>query len=171
MRVIKLALISFIVLFLVITGISLFIPSHVRISKAINIKAEKDSIMVQIKYPERWKNWYPGIDSAKLYYKGGEVNGVILDNKDSLHPVYLAITKVQPDEITAEFITTKMRPVVNGWKTISYSTTDSITLQWYMDFQLRWYPWEKFRSLLLEGSYGAKMEKGLTNLRTVIQSK
>src|SRR5258706_1528134 len=169
MRFIKLAVISFIILFFVITGISLFIPSHVRISKAINIKAEKDSIMAQIRNPLRWKNWYPGIDSAAFFYEAGEVKGVILDNKDKSHPVYLAITKGQPDEITAQFITPNMRPVENGWRAISYSTTDSVTLQWYMDFHLRWYPWEKFRSLLLEGSYGAKMEKGLTNLRNTLQ--
>ena len=171
MHFIKLAVLSFIILFLLITGMSLLIPSHVRISKAINIKADKDSIMAQIKYPVRWKNWYPGIDTAKLFYEAGEVKGVILDDKDPLHPIYLVITKAEPGEVTAQFITSKMRPVVNGWKTISYSTPDSVTLQWYMDFHLRWYPWEKFRSLLLEGAYGSKMEKGLTNLRNVIQSR
>ena len=171
MRFIKLALLSFIILFLLITGISLLIPSHVRISKAINIRADKDSIMAQIRNPVRWKSWYPGIDTTKLLYKAGEVKGVILDDKDTLHPVYLEITKELPDEITAQFITSKMRPVVNGWKTIMYSTTDSVTVQWYMDFHLRWYPWEKFRSLLLEGAYGLKMEKGLTNLRDVLHSK
>ena len=171
MHYIKLALISFIILFLVVTGISLFIPSHIRISKAINIKAEKDSIMAQIREPVRWKNWYPGIDTVRFFYEAGEVKGLILDKKDSAHPVYLAITKVEADEITAQFVSTKMRPVVNGWKAISYPTTDSITVQWYMDFHLRWYPWEKFRSLLLEGAYGSKMERGLTNLRSVVQTK
>ena len=170
MRFIKLALFSFIILFLLITGISLLIPSHIRISKAINIKAEKDSVMAQLKYPANWKNWYPGLDTAKLLYEAGEIKGVILA-KDSLHPAYIRITKQEPDEITAQFITPKMRPVVNGWKTFNYSTNDSITLQWYMDFHLRWYPWEKFGSLLLESSYGAKMEKGLTNLRTLVQSR
>ena len=171
MRFIKLALLSFIILFLLITGISLFIPSHIRISKAINIKAEQDSIMAQIKDATKWKNWYPGLDTAKLFYEAGEVKGVILDNKDPLHPVYIIINKAEPGEITAQFITKKMLPVVNGWKTISYSTNDSVTLQWYMDFHLRWYPWEKFGSLFLESSYGAKMEKGLTNLRTLVQSR
>lgn len=170
MRHLKLALISFIFLFLLITGFSLFIPSHIRISKAINIKAGKDSIMMQIRDAAKWKNWYPGLDTAKLYYENGIVKGVMLNDKDPDHPVYIHIIKEEPGEITAEFITQKRKPVINGWRTISYSTTDSITLQWYMDFHLRWYPWEKFSSLLLERSYGSKMEQGLTNLKKLLQS-
>jgi hypothetical protein len=170
MRFIKLGLISFILLFLLVTVMSLFIPSHIRISKAINIKAEKDSIMAEIRDPAKWKNWYPGLDIAKLYYEAGEVKGVMLNDEDPAHPVYISITKAGKDEITAQFISKKMRPVLNGWKTIGYSTSDSVTLQWYMDFHLRWYPWEKFSSLLLEKSYGPKMEQGLTNLKKIIQS-
>jgi hypothetical protein len=72
--------------------------------------------------------------------------------------------------VTAQFITKKMKPVATGWKTISYPNNDSVTVQWYMDFHLRWYPWEKFGSLLLEKSHGARMEQGLTNLKKLIQS-
>jgi hypothetical protein len=171
MRFIKLALISFVFLFLLITVISLFFPSHIRISRAINIKAEKDSIMAQIRDAAKWKDWYPGLDTTKLFYENGIVKGVVLDDKDPDHPVYIHINKEEPDEITAEFVTKKMRPVVNGWRTISYSTNDSVTLQWYMDFHLRWYPWEKFSSLVLERSYGSKMELGLTRLKKLLQSK
>jgi Polyketide cyclase / dehydrase and lipid transport len=169
MRFIKLALISFIFLFLLVTVMSLFIPSHIRISRAINIKAEKDSIMAQIKDAGRWKNWYPGVDTAKLFYENGIVKGVVFDDKDPDRPIYIHITKEAPDEINAEFISKKMRPVINGWRTISYSTNDSITLQWYMDFHLRWYPWEKFSSLVLEKSYGSKMERGLSTLKQLLQ--
>jgi hypothetical protein len=171
MRFIKLGIISIVVLSLFITGMSLFIPSHIRLSKAINIKADKDSILGQIRDAAKWKNWYPGTDTARLFYHNGAATGVILDDKDTAHPVYIHITRETPDEVEAELVTNKMKPVVNGWKTISYPTTDSITLQWYMDFHLRWYPWEKFRSLILERSYGPKMEKGLSNLSMRLQSQ
>jgi hypothetical protein len=169
-RIIKLALLSIIFLFLLIAGISLFIPSHIRISKAINLKAEEDSIMGQINDPSKWKNWYPGLDTAKLLYVAGKVKGVVIDDKDPSHSVYIIIDEEKENEVIAQFIPKKMRPVVNGWKTISYSNSDSVTLQWYMDFHLRWYPWEKFASLLLEKSYGVKMEQGLTNLKKIIET-
>ena len=169
MRFIKLGIISFIFLFLLITGISLFIPSHIRISKAINIGASKDSLFAQIRDPSNWKNWYPGMDSAKPMYVQGVVKGMILDNKDSSHPIYLGITKIAEDEVTAEFVSGRMRPIVNVWRTISYPSKDSIVLQWYMDFHLRWYPWEKFSSLVLEKSYGTRMEQGLSRLKQLVQ--
>ena len=49
MRLIKLAIISFVFLFLVVTAISLLIPSHIRISKATNIAPPKDSVLALIK--------------------------------------------------------------------------------------------------------------------------
>jgi len=171
MRLIKLPILSFIFLFLLLTGISLFIPSHIRIAKEINIKAGTDSVMAQIRDAARWKNWYPGMDTAKLFYENGVVKGVTLDDKDSVHRVYFHITKDEPDEITAEFAGGKLKPVTNGWKAFPYAAGDSITLQWYMDFHLRWYPWEKFSSLIFEGSYGQKMERGLLNIKRLVQSE
>jgi Polyketide cyclase / dehydrase and lipid transport len=170
LRLIKLGLISIIVLFLLVTGMSLFIPSHIRISKAINIKADRDSIMAPIRDAAKWKSWYPGLDTVKLLVIAGKVKGVVLDDKDPVHPVYIVINKVEPDEITAQFVSKSLKPVINGWKTITYSVSDSVTLQWYMDFHLRWYPWEKFGSLLLEKSYGIKMEQGLSNLKKLAEA-
>lgn len=126
--------------------------------------------MAQIKDAARWKNWQPGLDTAKLLYAEGTVKGVILDDKDPVNPVYIILDKTDTNEVTAQFITSTMKPVVNGWKMITYPNTDSVTVQWYMDFHLRWYPWEKFGSLLFEKSYGARMEQGLTNLKKILQS-
>ena len=60
---------------------------------------------------------------------------------------------------------------MNGWKFISHAGSDSATLQWYIDFNLRWYPWEKFASLLFEKSYGAQMEQGLSNLKKIVEKR
>jgi len=169
MGLIKLAIISFIFLFLLVTGMSLFIPSHVRISRAVNIKADKDSVMSQVKDPARWKNWHPGLDTAQLLYVEGKVKGVVLDNSDIKRPVTIIITHSEADEVTAQFSPKKMRPVTTVWRTITHPGQDSVTLQWYMDFHLRWYPWEKFGSLVLEKSHGAKMEQGLTNLKRILE--
>jgi hypothetical protein len=170
MRIIKLGLISFVLFVVLVTGISLLFPSHIRISKAINIKADKAAVMAEIKEPSNWHKWYPGLDSAKLFYEMGQVKGVIVDNRDSAHPTLLKIQSIKNDEVTAKFIPRSLRPVDHGWKTLGDANADSITLQWYMDFHLRWYPWEKFSSLLLEKSQGTRMEEGLTRLKAVVQN-
>ena len=56
-----------------------------------------------------------------------------------------------------------------GWNFYATEIPNSVTVQWYMDFHLRWYPWEKFSSLLLEKRYGPMMEKGLGNLKALVE--
>ncbi|MEO5562164.1 MAG: SRPBCC family protein [Chitinophagaceae bacterium] len=170
MRFVRLAIISFVMLFLVIWGLSLFIPSHIRLSKAINVKASKDSVMLMLKDPANWRYWYPGLDSAKPMYTQGVLTGMIINNSDTSHPVYISKIKEDNEEVTAHFLGNNMNPVVNVWKTIEHPTSDSLTLQWYMDFDLRWYPWEKFSSIALEKSYAPKMEQGLSNLKKRVEN-
>jgi len=61
--------------------------------------------------------------------------------------------------------------VINGWKIYRYSNMDSLTLQWYMDFHLKWYPWKKFGSLFFENTYGVMMEQGLNNVKTLTEDE
>jgi hypothetical protein len=63
------------------------------------------------------------------------------------------------------------RPIISGFKIIRHQQGDSATLQWYMDFELRWYPWEKFRSLFYENIYGLQMEQGLLNLKELSEER
>jgi len=170
MRILRLIIISFILFFLLGTAFSLMIPSHVRISKAINIKGDKDTIMAAIKDPARWKEWYPGQDSTQLLYVDGQVKGVVMKKADSTELAHIIITKSSADEVNAEFEGKKQRPVQNVWRTIKYASNDSVTLQWYMEFHLHWYPWEKFASLMLEGSYAPIMEKGLHNIKRNVEN-
>ncbi|TMI89684.1 MAG: hypothetical protein E6H06_17930, partial [Bacteroidetes bacterium] len=79
MRFLKLVIISIIFFLLLVTIISLFIPSHVRISRAVQINTSQQSVMRQISDPVNWKNWYPSADSANFFYENGFVKGLILD--------------------------------------------------------------------------------------------
>lgn len=168
MRLIKLALISFLSLALLVTVISLLIPSTVHISKAVNLKAPKDSVLAQLQDAGNWRNWYPGIDTAKPLIVDGVVKGAYF-SVDTVNAVMLKLDQVSSSGATALFTGRNMRQVENRWTLIEHPGSDSLTVQWYMDFNLRWYPWEKFASLLFESSYGMKMEQGLNALRDHVQ--
>lgn len=150
MRIIKLALISLIAFALMITVISFFFPSHIRISKAINIGAPADAVMYNLQRPSQW---HPAYDSA-----GGLPDTVLLSRQTS------------PEETDFSFRTDTKESATNGWKVLSGLYPDSVTVQWYMDFKLRWYPWEKFSSLLFENRYGPFLERGLTRLKQVCEA-
>jgi hypothetical protein len=150
-HLIKLAIISFILIFGLITAMSLLIPSQIRISRATNIGANKNYYWNKISDTSRWKEWHPGF--------------MITDSLDHGRIVQRIPVSSSEDEIIYNVQQGEKRPVANGWKFYSFTSTDSLTIQWYMDFKLSWYPWQKFGSLFYESSYGSMMEQGLTNLK------
>ena len=146
MRIIKLALISFIFFAVMITMISLFFPSHVRISKAIDINAQKDAVLMEVKEVSNWKHWYPGADSI--------------------------LPKVSFNHVSDSLIEFSQVPrAMEAFRVIQTERPGTTTVQWYMDVHLRWYPWEKFSSIMLEKRYGPFMEKGLGSLKSYVERK
>ncbi|MGB3006220.1 MAG: hypothetical protein WBC06_06910 [Chitinophagaceae bacterium] len=143
MRLIKLGLISIVFFALMITGVSLFFPSHIRITKAIDIAANKDSVMAQVENISNWKNWYPGADSMKATIITAVTDSTVIASND------------EPGRKRGE----------TSWNFYYTEESNTTIVQWNMDIHLRWYPWEKFSSLLLESRYGPTMEKGLLDLK------
>lgn len=153
MKYVKLALISIVILFLVVTAISLLIPSHIRISKAINIQGEKDSILGLINDTTQWKKWHPAF---------------IPGDSSLVFPTVHIVQRNQNDSEVVMRLQQMGKPeVINGWRIYEHLQVDSLTLQWYMDFHLKWYPWKKFGSLFYENTYGVMMEEGLENIKTL----
>jgi hypothetical protein len=148
MKYLKLFIIGAGSLFLIMTLFSLFIPSTVRISKAIDIRGGKEELRRQIGDAANWKNWFWGKDSASKNF---------------------VITEINSSTIVAETINTK-KPVTSTWNFLEYSGSDTVTVQWYLDFHLRWYPWEKLASLLLENVYGNRMAESLERLRAIAEN-
>ena len=150
-RVVKLALISVVFLFVVVTAISLLIPSHIRISKATNIHGDRDSIFKMISDTANWKLWHPAF---------------IPNDSTPKFPAVNIVQRLQNDSELVMHLQQAGKPeVVNGWKIYRHDQVDSLTLQWYMDFHLKWYPWKKFGALFYENTYGVMMEKGLDNIK------
>lgn len=160
MRVIKLAILSFIFLFLLITIISLFIPGNIKISKATNIAADDKIVYTYIDDLADWKQWHPALKNVP---EGEFV--VLKDSSIRVQGTTITILERKNEELVTEMVTVKGRPIISALKVIRHQPGDSSTLQWYMDFKLRWYPWEKFRSLFFENIYGIQMEQGLENLK------
>ena len=161
MRLTKLAILSFVFLFLLVTIISLFIPANIRISKATNIAAGDTVVYSSISNLSNWKNWHPalkGISESEIK--------TLSDSSIAVKGTTISIKQRTGDEIITTMMVDNGRPVESGFKTIRHQG-DSSTLQWYMDFKLRWYPWEKFRSLFYENIYGVQMEQGLSNLKAL----
>jgi hypothetical protein len=161
--------VSVVFLLLIVSIISIFIPSHIRISRTIRINNTKEAVLARLTDPAEWKNWYPGADTAKFFYDAGIIKGIVLNEDLKL---YLVLTSVKENEImTAYNRTPDRKKIVSTWRIFPENNSGHITVQWYMDFNLRWYPWEKFASLLYEKSYGPQMDQGLSNLKKLLETK
>jgi hypothetical protein len=152
LRVVKLALLSFLVLFALITAFSLMIPSQVRVSRAVNLSGRPAAVMGFVKDEGRWPQWHPAF---------------LPDTPARQKPV-LQLQQASDSELVYTMPGPGGLPATNGWKIYTHPGADSITLQWYVDLRTRWYPWQKFGSLFYESTYGVMMEQGLANLKTRI---
>jgi hypothetical protein len=155
-RIIKLAILSFIFLFIVLTGITLLIPSDIRLSKVVNIKAPKDSIFHLIKNKEEWARWHPSFrNNNQPGHTPANVKATVVSETDSL--------------LTIQWQTGNSKPINNNWQLHQMGEENDYTLQWFINFHSSWYPWQKLKTLFYENNYGKMMEEGLKNLKAAAE--
>lgn len=160
MGIIKLILISLIVLFLVITGISSLLPSEIRISRAVDINAHPDTVMNALKKLSGWKRWNEFVKPVSAVRVSGdslispELKVVILPGNRK----ELGSSWIQPGH-----------PVLASRFTI-YPTNGVSTIQWYFICHFKWYPWEKLGSIVYDDQLGTPMEQSLQNLKKQLES-
>ena len=160
MRVIKLFLISVIALFLLLTTIAALLPSEVRISRAIDINRPAAEIYPQIAVLKNWEDWNRFIQTLEQKsWQGESVSGKTLriSVKQKTHQAIITEWK-QPDGKT----------FIGGFNLIAHGSLT--TVQWYFDFHFRWYPWEKFSSIVYDAQVGPSMQESLENLKAVIEN-
>lgn len=145
LRVVKLAAISFIFLFIVIYLISLMVPSSVRISRAINIEAPREYVYPILSDTSRWRQW----------------NQLMGDG------ISIEIIKADTNLISSKW--TYGNRSLDGFYRIE-RIGDITVVQWYFDFKLKWYPWEKFGSITFEDQFGKPMEASLTKLQKLVSN-
>jgi predicted PurR-regulated permease PerM len=161
MRYLKLALISTLIFFLLFIGFTLLLPSHLRVSRAINIEAPIEKIHPQVASLDKWQSW----------------NTLLSDSA-------VDIISVTPSQIKAKTLQIEIQPgktdsVFTKWsspKGESFNSSFSFTssagttvVQWYFDFYFKW-PWEKFGSMVYDQRMGPGMEKSLTQLKGLVET-
>ena len=164
MKYLKLALISFVVFAVIVTLISFLFPSHVRISKALDINTSKDSLLAVLGNPARWRDWYPGADTFRLmphddaaFYQVNQEGAELKISGSSDSTIILSTSGPGVKDMTS------------GWNIYDAPVPNTQTVQWFMDFRLKWYPWEKFSSITFEKRYGPLLEQGLEKLKSVLE--
>lgn len=173
MRAIKPLIVGIIGLVLVITFISLFIPSAVNTVQAESITASRDSIMKQLTDLHNWKNWQPVFKTL-----GDSIH--INTGADSLQQATWMQnnreTILQVKETGADFIrfTLTSGNDLPGDHTILIQPTEvaaTSQVQWQAVTHLRWYPWEKFSGIFIEKVSGPGYAEALKSLKEFLENQ
>jgi hypothetical protein len=142
-RLLKLAVISFVIFSVFLYLMSLLIPSQVRISRAVNIEAAPAKIIPMIADTSNWKKW----------------------NVMNTGQIDIKIISSDSEKIATEWHY-RGRTIHSVFNIIP--SGNLTVVQWYFDFRLKWYPWEKFGSITFDKQFGAPMEISLNNLTKLI---
>ena len=173
MKMLKGFAISFLGLFIIITLLSLLIPSNVITVKSVVINADKNKIFNQIVDLRNWKNWHPvfqndsnsffsnpsfGVNANFKWVTGGKTNELL-------------ITKNTAQEITILQLRPGEKDVLNILSIEPVKDLAALQVEWKVLTKLKWYPWEKFRGIFIDKIAGPGYEVALNNLKVLLEEK
>ncbi len=159
MRLIKLGLISIVVLFLLATVIGLLFPSTVLVSRAIDIKAYKAPVFVNVKDLRKWSNWVDGMNNPIVK---------IIDSSEAiLGNTKVKIVAITDSTVISEWVSETSAKQISTIRLIGDSSQKMTVVQWQFVQEVKWYPWERFSSMMNDRIIGTLLEKNLNQLKTI----
>lgn len=167
MHFLKLAIISFIALFLLVTCIGLLLPSTVRVSRTIEINAPADSVYPYISDLKNWPKWINSIEENKLEAIRKDTNGRVTEAVNESERIN--ILSSNKNLITTIWKGTNGKFQKSNFTIIQDQPSYPVVLNWVFDEHIQWYPWEKIGALMNEEVLGPAMEKDLENLKQLVE--
>lgn len=178
MRLLKMFLFVLAGLFAVVTSIGLFIPSSVKISRGIIISADSATVHKELSDVKNWHQWLPWItsDSGALVQlsavtdqPGSFFKWKGLSNESS---GTITLQQINPDVINVLYQLKEMNDAEGGFRLQSTGALKQETeVQWFMEYKLKWYPWERFYGIFLDKIIAPAFDKGLEQLKIHIEEK
>jgi hypothetical protein len=163
MRFIRFIGVSVVILFALVTALGLLFPSQVLVSRAVDITAPKDSILLLIKDINGWKKWVEGMNDPSVV--------ISTPTKALLGKTDVTITKVSDSSVTSVWVGRNGNQQSCNINLFGDSTRIQTVVQWEFQQQLKWYPWERFASMMNDKILGTMMEKNLNNLKALAEKK
>ena len=167
MRLLKLSLISFFILFSIVTAIGLLFPSTVKVSRAVNISATYDTVYLYLNDIKYWKLWMDGADTGTISFFSAKTAG-----KGTIAAIgtgKVTITNCTRDSILTEWKSAQGNIQQSAFIILADSVQNISTVQWYFEQKIGWYPWERFGSMANDKILGPIMEQSLDKLKKQLE--
>lgn len=172
MRLIKGFLFVITGFFILITLISLLIPSTVVTVKSVSVHASGERIGEAIKDLKEWKKWHPvfmqnnamvisepssGKNAKASWEQNGKVNDIIITNELS-------------EGIQFNVSRQGENPVETILTALPVQEPNTLQVQWKAITKLKWYPWEKFGGIFVSEMTGPGYEQALNSLKKYLEN-
>lgn len=153
---------------ILITCISLLIPSRVMTAKTVVIHAQPQRILAAINDLQAWKQWHPvlKIDSSSVLISNPSTGVNASAEWSSSNKINnIIITGVIPQGIKFSLIRPGENPVENTLTYVPLQEAGTYQVEWKALTKLKWYPWEKFAGIFVGEITGPGYEVALTALK------
>jgi hypothetical protein len=168
MRIFKLILISIVILCIAVLFVFSLFPSHIRISRVVNIHASKEKIHAAIDDLNTWTKWNEFINQPNI----NKIVSTPSSGKEAFVEsggMRVTILSSVEDSIKTMW-TQKDKQQFNGGFNIADAEDQNTVVEWYFNFYFKWYPWEKLGSMFYDKQLGPVMEKSLLNLKNYTEN-
>jgi len=155
-------------LFIMVTLISLLIPSSIRVSRGVVVRAPAEKVLEQISQVNNWKNWHPVLKSDSInYLKSTNPNSLEWETNNKVNT--FSIVSSNASEVQATLGREGELPIQNVLTILPLADSSAVQVEWKALVRLRWYPWEKFYGIFVEKISGPGYEEALNSLKIYME--
>jgi hypothetical protein len=164
-RYIKMALVSFAVFFLMFTVIGLLFPSRIDSVNAVIVNNSRSIVLKEMQPAASWIKWYPFFqpNTGAVFQQQTADSIFFINDKKKL-----LLHGIKHDSNTVSFYLTHDRGRVTQQQVMALdipNDSNQVQLVWKETEKLKWYPWERFRGLVLEKAKKEYLESMLKNFK------
>jgi hypothetical protein len=169
MRYIKMFLTGLTGLSLLATLMGLMMPSSVKITRGVIVNADSTSVDHILLNIDHWNQWMPWIEPSgdlivqQLGERGQAGSALKWKSLDGQREGVIAFKGREPGTLLLSYDFKGMNKSEGGFR-IRNLSEGRTELQWYMEYPLKWYPWERFYGIFLDSMIGSVLESGLQKL-------
>lgn len=174
MKMIKGFLLAITGLFIMITLVSLLMPSRVLTARTVLINAPQQVIVHSINDFQQWKAWHPvfmnapqglsvsspsaGLNAAARWSSNGKENKMVITESAADH-IYISLQRENENE------------VANQFHLLHIKDSSGIQVEWRTITKLKWYPWEKFSGIFIDKMTGPGYQEALDLLKAYAEKQ
>lgn len=163
MKRLRIVILALLVLFSIMMIFAALIPAETRVSRAINIRGNRDSLRQSLLDLKQWPRWHPGLKT------GNDSNPVTFSPAGEApwlkyNGFTMQVSSASDSGINVDITNREGKKQHSVIQVISMNR-DTCAVNWYALFHSKWYPWEKFKSMFYDQLYGPSLDSNLVKFR------